>query len=201
MLLAFAERLLNEQIRASTAARERLAALAGKRFVLRIRDTDLNVLVESRDGDLRLGPATDAGADVELTAGIFDLMRLARSSGLSALKSTEATLNGDLRLAESFAELFRLAVSEPEDLLAGWIGDMPAHALGETARAFGGWSRRAGRSLEQNLAEYLQEETTNLPPPPLARQFLADVDRIRDDVERAEKRLDSIERRLRPGAR
>jgi ubiquinone biosynthesis protein UbiJ len=88
---------------------------------------------------------------------------------------------------------------EPEAVLADWVGDMPAHAVGEAVRGAAGWSRRAGRAVGLNLAEYLQEESPSLVPPPLARSFYTEVDRLRDDVERAERRIELLERRLRDG--
>jgi ubiquinone biosynthesis protein UbiJ len=144
---------------------------------------------------LQLSRSSDEACDVELSAGAFDLLKLARSASLSELKHSGATLNGDIHVAEAFAELLRLAMPEPEALLADWVGDMPAHAAGEATRAAGGFARRAHRAFEQNLAEYLQEETPALVPPALARQFCADVDRIRDDVERAARRIEILERR------
>jgi len=195
MLLSFGERLLNEQIRARTAARERLRELDGKRFAVRVRGSDLRIVAEAAGDELRLTRSAELSCDVELTGGALDLLRLARSASLSELKSAGATLNGDIRVAEGFAELFRLAMPEVEALLADWIGDMPAHAVGETARAVGGWTARAGQAFERNLGEYLQEENPTLVPPALAREFYAGVDRIRDDVERAARRVLLLERR------
>jgi len=194
MLLAFGQRLLNEQIRESTAARERLAGLEGKRFGVVVKGSDIRVVLEVGAGEVLLSHAATEGCDVELSAGAFDLLKLARSASLSELKDAGATLNGDIHVAEGFAELLRLAMPEPEAMLADWVGDMPAHAAGQAARHAAGWSRRAARSLGRNLAEYLQEEQPTLVPPPLARAFARDVDRLRDDVERAEKRVALLER-------
>jgi ubiquinone biosynthesis protein UbiJ len=197
MLLSFGQRMLNEQIEASTAARRRLAELDGKRFAVVVKGSDIRIVAEASAGELSLSSSTDAACDVELSAGAFDLLKLARSSGLSDLKNVGASLNGDLNIAESFAELIRLAMPEPEALLADWIGDMPAHAVGQVAREVGGWTARAGKAFEQNLGEYLQEENPLLIPPSLARDFSAGVDRIRDDVDRAERRVALLERRMR----
>lgn len=195
MLLDLAERVLNEQIAASTVARERLAELSGKRFAVAVRGTDLRVIVDSADGELKLSGSRDSPCDVELTGSAFDLLRLARSASLSDLKNVGATLNGNVDVAEAFADLMRLAIPEFEDVLADWIGDMPAHAVGGAARGLARFGERAGRAFEQNLAEYLQEESPSLVPPPLARSFSADVDKIRDDVGRAERRIEILERR------
>ena len=200
MLLSLGQRMLNEQIRASTAARERLGQLEGKRFAVAVRGSDLRIVFEAAAGKLNLSRTQDAGCDVELRAGAIDLVKLARSASLTELKDSGATLSGDIHVAESFAELMRLAVPEPEAALADWIGDMPAHAVGQLARGAAGFSKRAGRAFGQNVAEYLQEEQPTLAPPALVRQFLLEVDRIRDDVERAGKRIALLERRRgRPG--
>ncbi len=199
MLLALGQVLLNEQISASTAARDRLAELDGKRFAVVVRGTDFRIVAESAEGRLGLRHDTEAACDVELCAGAIDLVRLARSAGLSGLKDTGATLNGDIRVAEAFADLFRLASPEPEALLARFLGDIPAHAAGEAARATAAASRRAVRAFEQNLAEYLQEENPTLLPPALMREFTARVDRLRDDAARAERRIELLERRHRAG--
>jgi ubiquinone biosynthesis protein UbiJ len=197
MLLAFAQRMLNEQIETSTAAKEKLSELDGKRFAVVVQGSDLRIVSESAGGELLITSSKDSRCDVELTAGAFDLLKLARSSGLSDLKGVGATLNGDIHVAEGFADLFRYAMPEPEALLADWVGDMPAHAVGQMARQVGSWAGRAEKALELNFAEYLQEENPALIPPALARAFSADVDRIRDDVDRAERRVEMLESRLR----
>lgn len=193
MLLAAGQRMLNEQIRSSTAAREQLATLDGKRFAVEITGTDLRVIAEARSGQVHLSWVGDA--DVELNASAIDLMKLARSATLTDLKGSGARLTGDLHVAEGFAELLRLMLPGPEAALADWIGDMPAHAVGQVSRGLFGWTQRAHRAVEQNVAEYLQEESPALIPPALANEFADEVDRLRDDVERAERRIELLERR------
>jgi ubiquinone biosynthesis protein UbiJ len=201
MLLSFGQRMLNEQIESSTAAREKLQELDGKRFAVVVKGTDLRIVAESLDGRLVITNSKEAECNVELTAGAFDLLRLARSSSLSDLKSVGATLNGDINLAEGFADLFRHAMPEPDALLADWVGDMPAHAVGQAARGMGSWIGRAEKAFEQNVAEYLQEESPTLIPPSFARDFSTEIDRIRDAVDRAERRVEMLERRIAKGRR
>lgn len=202
MFLPLGQRMLNEQIEASTAAREKLAELDGKRFGVTVAGTDFRFVAEALGGKLLLSAEPEAVADVEICSGAIGLLRLARSARLSDLQDIGCTLTGDINVAEKFADLMRLAIPEPEALIADWIGDVPAHALGEAARGLAGWGSRAQSAFEQNFAEYLQEEQPTLIPPALARDFCQEVDRIRDDVARAERRIELLERRLgrgRPG--
>jgi len=201
MLLSVAERMLNEQIASSTAARERLAGLDGKRFAVVVNGTDLRIVIEASGGELKVSRSRTGDCDVELTASAFDLLKLASAAGLSDLKSTGAVVNGNVDVADAFADLLRLAKPDFEDFIADWIGDMPAHAVGSAVRGLRRFGERAERAFEQNLAEYLQEEKPTLVPPPLARHFGSEVDRIRDDVDRAERRVEGLERRMRKRVR
>ena len=58
------------------------------------------------------------------------------------------------------------------------------------------WARRARASLARSVGEYLTEEGRDVPPAAELEVFLSDVDRIREDVDRAESRLALLERRL-----
>ena len=85
-----------------------------------------------------------------------------------------------------------LGASAPR--VARWLGDVPAHALGEVVRGVSAWLGRAGAALRMNTAEYLQEESCALPAPLEAQAFYSDVERLRDDVERLAARLARLER-------
>jgi len=91
--------------------------------------------------------------------------------------------------------LMKLARPDLEGEVARWIGDIPAHALGEAVRGAGAWAKRAAEALYLNTAEYLQEESRALPGALEAQAFYSDVERLRDDVERAAARLARLERR------
>jgi ubiquinone biosynthesis protein UbiJ len=90
--------------------------------------------------------------------------------------------------------MLKLARPDLEEEVAKWVGDVPAHALGEVVRGFGAWLARAGGALRMNTAEYLQEESRALPAPLEAQGFYSDVERLRDDVERLAARLALLER-------
>jgi ubiquinone biosynthesis protein UbiJ len=141
----------------------------------------------SRAGDRRTASAT-------LRATPLDLLRLVRAADVTSLKGTSAEIAGSPEVAERFAALLRLARPDLEDALARWIGDVPAHALARAAQDAGGWLRRAASAFRMNTAEFLQEESRALPAALEAQAFYSDVERLRDDVERAAARLARLER-------
>ncbi len=184
---------LNRCIGESTAARELLARLAGTSFAVHVEGLGITAVLRS-DGE-RLSVGSDAqAATAALRAAPFDLLRLANADGVSGVKRTRAELSGDLEVAERYARMLKLARPDLEEEVAKWLGDLPAHALGEAARGARAWLARAGAALRMNAAEYLQEESRALPAPLEAQAFYGDVERLRDDVERAAARLARLER-------
>jgi ubiquinone biosynthesis accessory factor UbiJ len=184
---------LNRCIGESTAARELLARLAGTSFAVHVSGLGITAVLRS-DGE-RLRVDSDAqAATAALRAAPFDLLRLVNADGVSGVKRTRAELSGDLEVAERYARLLKLARPDLEEEVAKWLGDVPAHALGEAARGVRAWLARAGAALRMNAAEYLQEESRALPAPLEAQAFYGDVERLRDDVERAAARLARLER-------
>jgi ubiquinone biosynthesis protein UbiJ len=192
--LSLIETELNRCVSESTAARELLARLRGSSFAVHVEGLGLTAVLHADDERLRLdSDATNASATLRATP--LDLLRLLNTDGISGVKRTRADLSGDLEVAERFARLLKLARPDFEEEVAKWVGDVPAHALGEAVRGAGAWLARAGAALRMNAAEYLQEESRAMPAPLEAQAFYADVERLRDDVERVSARLKRLEQR------
>jgi ubiquinone biosynthesis accessory factor UbiJ len=192
--LPFAERELNRLVGESTAALELLERLNGTSFAVQVEGIGVTVALKA-DGE-RLRVTTDAqGATASLRATPLDLLKLARAGSVSDVKRTHATFSGDLQVAERYSQLLKFARPDLEDKLAQWVGDIPAHTLGRVVRDAGDWLSRAAGALRMNTAEFLQEESRALPAALEAEAFYADVERLRDDVERTAARLARLERR------
>jgi ubiquinone biosynthesis protein UbiJ len=185
---------LNRCIGESTAARELLAGLAGTSFAVHVEGLGLTGVLHA-DGERVRVDRDAADATAALRATPLDLLKLVNADGVSGVKRTRAELSGDLEVAERYANLLKLARPDLEGELAKWIGDIPAHALGEAARGTRAWLARAADALRKNAAEYLQEESRAMPAPLEAQAFFGDVEKLRDDVERAAARLARLERR------
>ena len=192
MLLDLIAAQCNASIAASRRAAEQAASMEGARLAIRVEGLGLHVLASVVRG--RLALALDSGdadseADVEISGTPLDLLLLLGSDGLRELKGSQIELRGDIGLAEGFGGLLELARPDLEEALAGFTGDIAAHAIGQGLRGLAAWSRRARQAVELDTAEYLQEEAVLLPRARQVRAFLSDVDRLRDDVERAAERV------------
>lgn len=198
LLLDRLEWLCNRSIEESTAAAEEVRALEGLSLGVRVEGLGIEVVLAARDGRLVLADGGEVPATATLRAGPLDLLRLlsadADHSLTARLKMTGAELTGKVEVAERFAEVLRLARPDLEEELSRWVGDIAAHQIGRAAGETRDWLRRAVEALKLNTAEYLQEESRTLPSPLEVRAFCAEVERLRDDVERAAQRLERLAR-------
>jgi ubiquinone biosynthesis protein UbiJ len=103
-------------------------------------------------------------------------------------------VRGDAEVAAQFRELLRLARPDWEEELSRRIGDVPARRLGRLTRDAFDWARNARRTVRENLAEYLQEESRDLVNRPELDEFLHGVDALRESTDRIDARLALLER-------
>lgn len=192
MILETCQRLLNQRILESTAAKQRLAALEGVSLAVEVTGLEIRIVVAVDGGVVFLNSARDVTTDATLRASPLELLTLARSSSLSQLKQTTASLDGKLHVVELFAEMLQFAKPDWEAEAAAWIGDIAAHEVGAVSRKVFDWGHGAFRALEQNTAEYLQQEDPVLARPRAVDAFVSDVDRLRDDVDRIAHRIELL---------
>lgn len=186
------ERLLDRWVRDSASASARIEALEGTGFRIRVDGLDLDAVLRVDGGRIRVLPGTEASSDAAVQGTPLDLLRVLGPDAVSRLHGSGVTLTGRVHVAEGYADLLRVAVPDPEEELARWTGDIVAHRFGSAARDVGAWIDRALDALRADASEYLTEEGRLLPTRYEADALLADIERLRDDVERAEVRIDFL---------
>ena len=179
-------RVLNRNIRESTRASELCERLDGKLIAIRVRDTGLAGYFEIGRNALDLTTENDGDPDVVITGS---LVSLALMAGEDAIRDGSLDLTGDAATAQAFQELLTHARPDIEEELSAVIGDAAAHGLGEFARAVGQWARETRSIMGDNIREYLQEESRDVPSRYAVEQFARDVGRLRDDVDRLAARI------------
>jgi ubiquinone biosynthesis protein UbiJ len=173
---------LNRLLEAEPWARERLAPFAGKTVELRAPPLPSLSFIILPGGTLEAG-----GQDPALTVTL-------RPAALPALMQSEehfvrsVDVAGDERLAAAVMTLLRHLRWDAEEDLSKLLGDVAAHRLMGLARGFAAWQADAARRLAGTLADYVVEEKRLLVSKADFEIFASDVSRLRDAVERLEKR-------------
>lgn len=103
-----------------------------------------------------------------------------------------ARLTGAASFAEALAFVFRNLRWDFEADLAGLVGDIPAHRIARVLGEGFAWQRSTLQRLGSNLAEFSMEESALVTRASEVDLFCADVDRLRDDLARLEKRISRL---------
>jgi ubiquinone biosynthesis protein UbiJ len=185
--------LLNRQIQSKTPARELCADLRDSVFALRVTNSALAMYIIVGPDQVFLSSDYGDEPDVVISGSLLALARLASPAGDTVVRGDAVALSGDVILARKFQTLLRYARPDFEEELSGLVGDAAAHSIGELVRNVSQWGREAGSTLQQNVSEYLQEESRTVPSRYEAEFFRGQVDTLRDDVARFEARLKQVE--------
>jgi len=191
------ERLLERGVRESATAAKRAAELEGDALRIVAEGLGLDVVLRVENGRIRLHRDGHVPADAVVRGTPLDLLRVFAAGSASRLPGSGVTVTGRVHVVERFAGLLRVALPDPEEELSRWVGDIAAHRAGSAARSAAAWARKAFEALEADTAEYLTEEGRLLPTRYEADALFDEIERLRDDVDRAEARIDLLRERVR----
>jgi ubiquinone biosynthesis accessory factor UbiJ len=196
-LLAVVEQALNRYIELDPEGAAGFAALEGRIIGIELKGFGTRVTIIPSAQRLQLFGGYDAPPDCLIRGTPLGLARM----GMAERKETqvikgEVEIEGDTTLAQAFNRALAGLDVDWEEQLARVIGDPFAHQVGTRVRAAARWGQKTSESLTADLQEYLQEEARLLPTRYEIEAFLAQVDILRDDVERAEAHVERLTRQL-----
>lgn len=105
-------------------------------------------------------------------------------------------IDGDTHLATALAKVLSHVRWDYEDDLSKLTGDVSAHKIGEFTRQSVSTVKDTAINLAEMLSEYWQEEKPLLAKKRHIEKFNTEVDTLRADVERMEKRLNKLAKKL-----
>lgn len=121
---------------------------------------------------------------------------LALASAGSGNNTRDLRFDGDLQAARAFGDLLQGIDPDWEEWLSHYTGDTIAFHIGETIRSCRQWGGQAKQALAEDLRDYLQAETRQLPVKDEVDQFVRSVDELRADVERFAMRVQRLHHRI-----
>lgn len=191
MFKALATRALKHIIAQNSWANAMLQPFSGQSvaFNLAAVRTDLVIL---EDGSLALAGETNV-ADASIHIPLALLLRLLAKDEAAKL---QIRIEGDTHLAAELGKVLSNLRWDYSDDLSKLIGDIPAHKIDQFGRHAASSVQNTGINLAHMLSEYWQEEEPLIAKQRHVEQFNTDVDTLRADVERFEKRLTKLTMQL-----
>lgn len=179
---------INHLLRSASWARERLIPFAGKtaHFVL----APFAVTLTIRDS----GEVEDS-ATANLPNASFTLTPSVALRLLASDKNAwqEVQMSGDTELAREVLFVAQNLRWDAEEDLSRVFGDILAHRMVQTAGGFKRWQLQATDSIARSAAAYWTDEQPLIATRHDVERFVREVDALRDDVARAEKRIEGLE--------
>jgi ubiquinone biosynthesis protein UbiJ len=148
------------------------------------------IILES--GSLAIAGETNV-PDASITIPPSLLLRLIAKDESAKL---QIKVDGDTHLATALAKVLSHVRWDYEDDLSKLTGDVSANKIGEFTRQSVTTVKDTAINLAEMLSEYWQEEKPLLAKKRHIEQFNTEVDTLRADVERMEKRLNKLANKL-----
>lgn len=180
-------RSLNHVIQGETWATERLRQHTGASILLEVGAISIRLVIDEQ-GFLTSSDASGLpDVTVTIPADAIGHAVFEREKLLSSVK-----LGGSADVAESFAFVLRNLRWDAEADLAQLVGDIPAHRLSLMGHSVFLGARNSLQRLAENFKEFATEDSSLLAPARDITTFELEVNRIRDDVARLEKRISKL---------
>lgn len=178
---------INHLLGQASWAREKLVPFAGHAARIKLPPFEAAFLVDA-DGRLSV-PLPEADLEVSIS--------LPATAPLLALQGKEAVMRaarieGSAEFAEALGFVIRNLRWDAEEDLSAIVGDIAAHRIVKGTKEFAAWQQQAAQNFAENLAEYFTEEQPLIVREADISSFSSDIDRLRDDVARLEKRLQRL---------
>lgn len=174
-------------LRQNSWALQRLQPFAGK--ILRADCFPLSLRFAVGESGEAIAAPAEPPADVtlRLTPGL--MLRLAARD---ATVWNAIPVEGDPQFAAALNHIARHLRWDVEEDLSRVLGDIAAHRLVKSGRKVANWGQQGVDNLIRSFTEYWTEERPLIAGCAEVLQFGRDVDTLRDDVARLEKRLDLL---------
>ncbi|MCB1741967.1 MAG: SCP2 sterol-binding domain-containing protein [Gammaproteobacteria bacterium] len=193
--LKLVEGALNAALKLDPEREQILQPLTGRLIGIDLEGVGLQILVSVQKDSIRLYDDVSMQPDVWLRGTPPALLALARGQRGPGMSRAGISVSGDLGVLESLERALGRLSFDWEEPLARLFGDPVAAGLAAGLRRLAGGARRLGSAFADNVVEFVRDESGWIADRDEMEQFVVEVDRLRDDVARLEKRLQLHEQR------
>lgn len=194
-IAAAVEAAINKVLQLDPDSLARIQALQGKVIGIELRGMNIALYLLPDKHGLNVFSHFEGEPDTVLRGAPLSMARMGLATRASdSLLSGDVEIRGNVDLGQEMREIIDDLDIDWEEHLSRLTGDIVAHKLGGLVRGALDWGRKTADTLGQDVAEYLQEESRDLPTRGEVEEFLAQVDTQRSDVDRLQARVSRLER-------
>ena len=171
----------------------RLREINGKVIASELQGLDVAIYLIPSNTGLNVFGHFAGEPDTTLRGTPVGMLRMGLAENASdSFFAGEVEISGDVELGGQFREILDGLDIDWEEHLSQITGDVVANRVGSFVRDAVDWGRKTLDTLGRDGAEYLQEESRDLPNRFEMEAFLTAVDTLRTDVDRLEARIERL---------
>ncbi len=180
----------NHLLQQQPFAQQRLQRHGGKTLLLNLPPLSFLLTVDS-SGQVEVAAE---GSVADATLGVSPLSMLHVLAG-SPMPSELVHTAGDSTMAVDFGNVLQNLRWDAEEDLSKVFGDVLGHRIASFGASLFAQQKQAALNLAANFTEYWTEERPLLAKRQHIAEFVKQVDHLRDDAERLEKRVARLQQR------
>ncbi|WP_373949331.1 SCP2 domain-containing protein [Vibrio pomeroyi] len=192
LVTAVIETSLNTFVNDDPALVRRLSRLKGQIIQVNLKELNKTLtFVFSQQIDVL--SEYEGQPDCYLSLNLSVLPELREQSNITKLiKQDKLILEGDIQLAQKFAQLMTDCKPDLEEWLSRVTGDVVAHTLVQGVKNVGGLVAKQATKHQNHLAQVLTEEWKIAPAPLEVAHFCDQVDDVKSSAARLEAKLNAL---------
>lgn len=187
------EKLMNAYLRLDPDCLKPLHSYHGKTARVVIADWKFDFYLQVSDSGFYLSSRPTEEISTSIEGNLFDLFKMVCARGAQpTLVSQHIKIGGDLDFGQALYKTMSAIDIDWEEHLSRLVGDTVAHQVMQQGhKAFNVLKRSLGL-LRDNTQEYIQEEARFSPSIAEVEDFYADIAKLRNDVDRTEKKIELL---------
>ncbi|EGR0233103.1 SCP-2 sterol transfer family protein [Vibrio vulnificus] len=192
LMTAVIETSLNVLVKDNPDLEKRLLRLKGQVIQVHLQEVNKTLtFIFSQQIDVLAN--YEGQPDCYLSLKLAVLPDLKEQANITKLiKQDKLILEGDIQLAQKFAQLISDAKPDVEEWVSRVTGDVVAHSLAQGVKNVGGFVGRQAKKQQHHLAQVITEEWRLAPGPLEVAYFCDQVDDAKSDLARLEARLQKL---------
>ncbi|EKZ9057260.1 TPA: SCP2 domain-containing protein [Vibrio vulnificus] len=192
LMTAVIETSLNVLVKDNPDLEKRLLRLKGQVIQVHLQEVNKTLtFIFSQQIDVLAN--YEGQPDCYLSLKLAVLPDLKEQANITKLiKQDKLLLEGDIQLAQKFAQLISDAKPDVEEWVSRVTGDVVAHSLAQGVKNVGGFVGRQAKKQQHHLAQVITEEWRLAPGPLEVAYFCDQVDDAKSDLARLEARLQKL---------
>jgi ubiquinone biosynthesis protein UbiJ len=189
MMLDGAEKMVNKLLSLDEETLDSLATLEGDVVEIDVLNTDIKLFILPSARGFTLASNYEDKADVSIKGSPAALLGMITAEKVGA---GDVEIIGNVGMAHKLQSILKKMEVDWEEHLSQIIGDIAAHKVGNFVKGMSKLAKASAKTIGLDISEYLRYEKEAILDQSELDEFNHAVDKVRNDVERLQKRVDRL---------